>query len=142
MQFWFLKKLSMHKLFSVMGALLAGLAVAMGAFGAHGLQQITQDPKIIHTYQTAVQYQCWHAIALLVTGLLPAPSSGRFHKWAGLSFIVGILFFSGSLYVITYLKLHQLPVRFWGPVTPIGGLFFIAGWALLALSFLKNEGSN
>jgi uncharacterized membrane protein YgdD (TMEM256/DUF423 family) len=132
----------MYKLFRVLGATLAGLAVALGAFGAHGLQQLTQEEKIIQTYQTGVQYQLWHAIALLIVGLPFFANRVSYFKWAGISFITGILFFSGSLYAITYLRLHQLPVGWWGPVTPLGGLFFILGWILLAIAFFTNEKSN
>lgn len=132
----------MHKSFRVLGAVLAGLAVALGAFGAHGLQQLTQEEKIIQTYQTGVQYQLWHAIALLIAGLTFLKSGASYCKWAGYSFLAGIVFFSGSLYAITYLRLHQLPVGWWGPVTPLGGLFFIVGWGLLALAFFAHEKSN
>jgi uncharacterized membrane protein YgdD (TMEM256/DUF423 family) len=132
----------MCKLFRVLGAALAGLAVALGAFGAHGLQQLTQEEKIIQTYQTGVQYQLWHAIALLIVGLHVFSNRVSYFKWAGYSFLTGILFFSGSLYAITYLRLHQLSVGWWGPVTPLGGLFFILGWVLLAIAFFTNEKSN
>ena len=132
----------MCKLFRVLGAALAGLAVALGAFGAHGLQQLTQEEKIIQTYQTGVQYQLWHAIALLIVGLSFVANRISYFKWAGISFLTGILFFSGSLYAITYLRLHQQPVGWWGPVTPLGGLFFILGWVLLAIAFFTNEKSN
>ena len=126
----------------MLGAVLAGLAVALGAFGTHGLQQLTQDEKIIQTFQTGVQYQLWHAIALLITGLSFSKSGASYGKWAGYSFLAGILFFSGSLYAITYLRLHQIPVGWWGPVTPLGGLFFIVGWGALALAFFAHEKSN
>ena len=132
----------MNRTFRILGAVLAGLAVALGAFGAHGLQQLTQDEKIIQTYQTGVQYQLWHALALLVTGLPFLGKETSFFKWAGYSFLAGIVFFSGSLYAITYLRLHQLPVGWWGPVTPLGGLFFMAGWGLLAVAFFAHEKSN
>lgn len=132
----------MHRLFLVLGAVLAGLAVALGAFGAHGLQQLTQEEKIIQTYQTGVQYQLWHAIALLISGFPLLKSGASYSKWAGYSFLTGIAFFSGSLYAITYLRLQQLPTGWWGPVTPIGGLFFIMGWGLLALAFFANKKSN
>lgn len=132
----------MYKSFRVLGASLAGLSVALGAFGAHGLQAIAQEEKIIQTYQTGVQYQLWHAIALLIVGLPFFANRVSYFKWAGYSFLIGILFFSGSLYAITYLRLHQLPVGWWGPLTPLGGLFFIMGWVLLAFAFFTNEKSN
>lgn len=132
----------MDKLFRVVGAVLAGLAVALGAFGAHGLQQLTQDEKIIQTYQTGVQYQLWHAVALILAGGPFFKKTTPHFKWAGLSFLIGIVFFSGSLYSITYLRIYQMPVGWWGPITPLGGLFFILGWIWMALAFFSSEKSN
>lgn len=124
------------------GALLAGLAVAAGAFGAHGLQRLTMDERILHTYHTAVQYQFWHAAAILLAGLFYRQQPKRCFKWAANCFMGGIAGFSGSLYLITYFKIQQLPVGWWGPVTPLGGLFFMLGWVLFAWGLLKQEGSN
>ena len=88
----------------ITGTLFAALAVALGAFGAHGLQKITSDEKLIHGYQTAVQYQFWHALALLLTGILYEKFDTRLMKWATRCFIGGIILFSGSLYLLTCLK--------------------------------------
>lgn len=132
----------MHKRFVTAGAVLGGLAVALGAFGAHGLQQITGDEKILHGYQTGVQYQVYHALALLVVALLAHHYPGRWMKWAGYCFIAGILLFSGSLYLLTFLKLQESgATRFIGPVTPLGGIFFISGWACLLVAVLKRPAS-
>jgi len=125
----------MHKKSLIAAAIFGGLAVALGAFGAHGLEKITSDEKILHGYQTGVQYQMYHALALIAVGILYGQMQGRFLKWAADCFIAGILLFSGSLYLITYLKIHgSTAVRFAGPVTPLGGIFFIAGWGLLLMS--------
>ncbi len=117
------------RVFLGLGALLAGIAVALGAFGAHGLEtRVTPDR--IDTFNTGVQYQMYHALALLLVGVLlamGAPPSMLF--WAGISFLVGILFFSGSLYTLV---LTDTPVL--GAVAPIGGVSFILGWALVAWS--------
>lgn len=126
-----------------LGAILAGMAVAAGAFGAHGLQRVTTDEKLIQVYQTAVQYHFWHAIALLLCGALASVGEKLFNYWARQSFLAGLICFSGSLYFLAYLRLNELPVAKWLVlITPVGGLFFISGWILLALSFVKFKRSN
>jgi uncharacterized membrane protein YgdD (TMEM256/DUF423 family) len=126
----------MHKPYLIAAAVFGGLAVALGAFGAHALEKITTDPVILHGYQTAVQYQFYHALALLGAGLLPDRFPLRWIKWAGRCFISGILLFSGSLYLLTFLKIHESEaIRFAGPVTPVGGLLFMAGWLFLLVAF-------
>jgi uncharacterized membrane protein YgdD (TMEM256/DUF423 family) len=124
----------MHKPFFIAGAALAGLAVILGAFGAHGLEKVTMDEKILHSYQTGVQYQLYHALALLITAIVYFRFPFRSIKWAGNCFITGIFLFSGSLYLLTFLKIQDsTAIRFAGPVTPLGGVFFIAGWLLLLI---------
>ena len=111
-----------------LGALLAGLAVVVGAFGAHALQDLLIATNREATFESAVRYQMYHALALLVLGLagdrIPASARG----WVGGLFLVGVLLFSGSLYLLCLLQLPWM-----GAITPIGGLCFIAGWVLLAL---------
>jgi uncharacterized membrane protein YgdD (TMEM256/DUF423 family) len=127
----------MHKRFLTAGAIFGGLAVALGAFGAHGLEKLTSDEKILHGYQTGVQYQLYHAFALLVMAILFEKLSNRWMRWAGNCFIAGILFFSGSLYLLTLLKIRaSSAVSIVGPVTPLGGIFFIAGWACLLVGVI------
>lgn len=125
-----------------MAALLGGLSVALGAFAAHGLKQRlgTTEPEAITTFQTGVQYQMYHALALLAVGILFEKFSTPVLRRAGSCFLWGILFFSGSLYAITACKLAGAAVpRFIGPITPVGGLFFIAGWLLLFLAIAKGN---
>jgi uncharacterized membrane protein YgdD (TMEM256/DUF423 family) len=130
----------MHKNYLAAGALFGGLSVALGAFGAHALQRVTGDEKIIHGFQTAVQYQMYHSLALLTLGILADKLPARWIKWSGICFISGIVLFSGSLYLLTFLKLEESDaVRFVGPVTPVGGLFFIAGWLVLLGAVVKKK---
>lgn len=121
-----------------LGSLLAGLGVALGAFGAHGLKKLV-PPETVATFQTGVQYQMYHAFALLVAGLLwDRVAGGTPLAWAGWSFLIGILLFSGSLYALVILKAtHKVGLGGIGIITPIGGLFFIAGWVLLALALYR-----
>ncbi len=122
----------MNKTFLQSAAVFGGLGIVLGAFGAHGLERVTSDEKTLHIFQTGVQYQIYHALALLG---LAALSDKINHKWAaraGIFFITGIILFSGSLYLLTYFKINLSDAaRFAGPVTPVGGMFFIAGWICL-----------
>lgn len=127
----------MQKIFLVIGALLAGLAVGLGALGAHGLEKIA-TPKQVTTYQTGVQYQMYHALALILVGLLSDRIYNSFVSSAGWLFVAGIVLFSGSLYLIVSMQTMNkaIPTAI-GMLTPIGGVFFIAGWACLLVGLLK-----
>ncbi len=115
----------MSRLFFALGALLAGLAVAAGAFGAHGLEGRV-SPDRLETFHTAVQYQMYHALALLFVGWAASQGWGPALTWAGYCFVAGILVFSGTLYLLVLTDTSWL-----GAVTPFGGAAFLAGWALL-----------
>lgn len=130
----------MHKNYLAIAAIFGGLAVALGAFGAHGLEKVTTDEKIVQGFRTGVQYQMYHAIVLLFLALafdkLPADKA----RLAANCFITGVILFSGSLYLLTFLKIQESDaVRFAGPITPVGGLFFIVGWLLLLLAAVKKK---
>lgn len=107
------------------GAALAGLGVALGAFGAHGLQARLTARETLDTWDTAVLYHLVHALALLGCGLLGA---SRAQRIAAVSFAAGIAIFSGSLYVLA-----TVGPRWLGAVTPIGGVAFLVGWAALTV---------
>jgi uncharacterized membrane protein YgdD (TMEM256/DUF423 family) len=108
----------------IAGAIFAGLAVAFGAFGAHVLEN-RLDADALQTYETAVRYQMYHGLALLLIALLSS-SYTRLDLTAW-SFIAGIMIFSGSLYILVLTDTSWL-----GAITPIGGLAFLVGWANLA----------
>ena len=128
----------MHKNYLATAAIFGGLAVVLGAFGAHGLEGLTKDEKILHGFQTAVQYQMYHTLALLSVAMLHEKLSARWLKWAANCFITGIILFSGSLYLLTFLKLQgSTAIKFVGPITPLGGIFFIAGWLFVLLASKK-----
>lgn len=127
----------MQKIFLIIGTLLAGMAVALGAFGAHGLQKIVDD-KTVEVYKTGVQYQMYHALALLLVGILASKMETSLINYSGFLFIAGIVFFSGSLYLIASFKaMNKLVPPTIGILTPTGGMFFIAGWILLLFALLK-----
>jgi uncharacterized membrane protein YgdD (TMEM256/DUF423 family) len=106
------------------GAVLCFLAVGLGAFGAHGLRSTLEGRGMLDVWNKAVFYQFVHAIALLVLALY-----GTISRGACLLLLIGILLFSGSLYLLALTNLRWL-----GPVTPLGGLCFLVGWAWLVLA--------
>ncbi|KAA2239711.1 DUF423 domain-containing protein [Chitinophaga agrisoli] len=127
----------MHKGFLVWAAVLGALAVMLGAFGAHKLKELV-PPETVSTFQTGVTYQFYHVFALLAVGILYAHIPGPQLIWAGRCFIIGVLLFSGSLYLLTILKMtNTVGLRGVGIITPIGGLVFIVGWIALLLAVLK-----
>jgi len=105
--------------------------VALGAFGAHGLKEAV-TPQRLQTFETAVRYQMYHALALLFVGGLATVAPTRLLQWVGTLFIGGILIFSGSLYVLVLTDTPWL-----GAITPLGGVAFISGWGLLAYVLVK-----
>lgn len=130
----------MQKIFLIIGTLLAGLAVALGAFGAHGLKKVVSAENVA-IYQTGVQYQMYHALALILVGILSERILNSYLPYAGVLFVAGVVFFSGSLYLIVSLQaLNKTIPTAIGILTPIGGLFFILGWICLLVSFLKKSG--
>jgi uncharacterized membrane protein YgdD (TMEM256/DUF423 family) len=120
------------KIFIILGAINAFLAVALGAFGAHGLEG-KLEPKYLETWKTGVTYQMFHATGLLIIavllGKLPANS---LLSWSGWLMLIGIILFSGSLYVLSVTQISIL-----GAVTPFGGLAFLAAWILLIVAAVK-----
>lgn len=113
----------------VLGALFALLAVMAGAFGAHGLRGVI-DERGLEVFQTAVTYQIYHSLALILVAILPiAGLSRRLLGVAAGFFVAGILLFSGSLYLLVLTNL-----RWMGPVTPVGGIGFMVGWILVLMA--------
>jgi uncharacterized membrane protein YgdD (TMEM256/DUF423 family) len=116
----------MNKIIRI-GAMVAAVAVVLGAFGAHKLKEIL-DEKSLANWETGCRYQFYHAFALLFTGLLYAQEKLAAYKWSAYFFLAGILFFSGSLYLLSLRNILNVNLLWLGPITPIGGLFFIIGW--------------
>lgn len=115
----------------LVGALLAFLGVALGAFGAHALKDKFSEPRYEQIWNTAVQYQMYHALGLVLLGILSmealvGPTS--LLTWAGTLMLVGVIFFSGSLYVLSVTGVKKL-----GAITPIGGLLFLVAWVLVLI---------
>lgn len=129
----------MHKLYISLGATIAGLGVILGALGAHKLKEMV-PVESVSTFQTGVQYQMYHAFALILLGIVYEKFPVKMISWAGWAFLIGIILFSGSLYALTLLKATgKVGLGGLGIVTPIGGLFFIAGWVFFLLGVLNNK---
>ncbi len=121
----------MARIFLVLGALLAGIAVALGAFAAHGLApRVT--PERLQTFETGVRYQMYHALALLLTGWLLHQLGTSGLTLAGWCFLTGIVLFSGSLYILVLTDTPWL-----GALAPLGGAAFMLGWGWLAWELWK-----
>lgn len=110
------------------------LSVALGAFGAHALRDQLSD-RMREVFETAVRYQMIHSITILIVGILV--DRGAFFQYAGWSYIIGIILFSGSLYLLAITN-----IRILGMITPLGGLAFLAGHVLLLLAFWRLQSST
>lgn len=113
-------------------AIFGLLAVILGASGAHSLKAMLTASGHLDAFKTAVDYHFYHTLALLATGILLRQQVSKLISFAGLFFLIGILLFSGSLYLMSLTTVTGI-----GILTPIGGLFFIAGWTLLFLGVIK-----
>lgn len=127
---------SMTRLWLFSGALLGGIAVAAGAFGAHGLKEVFAASGQAASWETAFRYCLFHSLALLILGLLSATqravATSGLLTVAGFSFLVGTLIFSGCLAAFALSS-----VRLWGAIVPIGGLLLLLGWTCLAVAALR-----
>lgn len=129
----------MHKRFLKAGAFFGALSVILGAFAAHTIKEKV-SPDVLAIFETGVRYQFYHAFALLITGILYKEFPVKCVLWAGRLFICGILLFSGSLYLLAFLKSSGRADLLWaGIITPFGGAAFIAGWIFLLVSFIKQN---
>lgn len=124
----------MKSAFLFLGALCAFIGVGMGAFGAHALKA-TLSAEMLAIYQTGVTYQMWHALGLLGIGVLrQLDQDSKLIPWAGWLMFIGILLFSGSLYLLALLNLRWL-----GMITPVGGVCFLIAWLLVCLYAIQKK---
>jgi uncharacterized membrane protein YgdD (TMEM256/DUF423 family) len=121
------------KTFIIIGAINAFLSVALGAFGAHALEgKISQ--KYIDTWNTGVLYQMFHSIGILIIGVLAGNiAASSLLNWSGWLMLIGIILFSGSLYVLSITGIKVL-----GAITPLGGVSFLIAWVLLIITAAKS----
>ncbi len=132
----------MHRGYMKTAAFLGALSVMLGAFAAHGLKQFANEPTVA-IFETGVRYQFYHVFALALAALLYRSYPNKLISASGILFILGIIFFSGSLYMLTYKTISNvsgLDMVFL--MTPIGGVFFIAGWLCLSLGIKEAKGKD
>jgi uncharacterized membrane protein YgdD (TMEM256/DUF423 family) len=123
----------MNKRFLTIASGLGAASVILGAFAAHGLKAVL-SPEYLSAFETAVRYQFYHAFALIAVAVLTEKISNKWVHWAGNCFIAGIILFCGSLYLLTALRISETGgARFAGMITPVGGVFLIAGWVCLLI---------
>jgi uncharacterized membrane protein YgdD (TMEM256/DUF423 family) len=124
----------MAKLIMIISGISGGLSVILGAFATHGLKKKI-SPEMLSVFKTGVDYQFFHSIALALVGLSVIAQNieqSMFLTWAFTCFGIGIIFFSGSLYLLALTKM-----KIFGPITPLGGLFFILGWSFFTLHWVN-----
>jgi uncharacterized membrane protein YgdD (TMEM256/DUF423 family) len=122
------------RLILLTGIVLSGLSVVIGAFGAHALKETLAGTGRAETFELAVRYQFYHALAMLALGMVADRYNDQRIVQAGSCFLAGVILFSGSLYVLSLTGITVL-----GAITPIGGLFFIAGWLLFFIRVYKKQ---
>jgi uncharacterized membrane protein YgdD (TMEM256/DUF423 family) len=126
-----------QRLTLLFAAALGGLAVVTGAFGAHALRDMLTTLGRMETFETAVRYQFYHALALMLTGLLIEKYAHKTLRLAALTFLLGMVFFCGSLYLLCFLG-----VTAFGAVAPLGGTLFVVGWASLLIAVYQGPTKN
>jgi uncharacterized membrane protein YgdD (TMEM256/DUF423 family) len=125
----------MNRSILIWGALLGVIAIILGAFAAHGLKPLLSIEKI-QTFETGVKYQMYHALFLLFLGSLPVASE-KVKRICFYLTLFGVLFFSGSIYLLATNSLTSFDFKLIGPITPIGGVLMISAWIVLLISFFK-----
>ncbi|MCH8554508.1 MAG: DUF423 domain-containing protein [Schleiferiaceae bacterium] len=124
-----------NKKWAVLGGVFATVGIVLGALGAHALKtQLTSDA--LASFETGVKYQIYISLFLIVLALFPDTKANRF---VGLLMMLGIFFFSFSIYALSLRDIHGAPVSFLGPITPIGGLLMIVGFLVFVVGILKTE---
>lgn len=134
----------MAKKWLVTGFIFAVLAIILGAFGAHGLKELVKEGYLeessLQSFDTGARYQMYHAFAIIICGVLVKLfGEARYIKIAGLFFVAGIILFSGSLYLLSTRSFTNLNWNWLGPITPFGGLCFIAGWLTLVIGMIRKK---
>lgn len=124
--------------FIVVACIFGATAVLLGALGAHALKEVL-DQESLNSFNTGVKYQIYHALLLLILGLLAHEMREKVARACYWLIISGIICFSGSIYLLNLGPVLELNMRFLGPITPIGGLMLITAWILLGIEFARNK---
>lgn len=127
---------NMNKQSIIIGAFLVVISIVLGAFGAHALKQHLSPEKLI-SFETGVRYQMYHGLAFILIGII----EGKYlvSIWSRRALFVGVMLFSGSIYILSLQELIGIELKFLGPITPIGGLLMILGWGLMIKNLLDHK---
>lgn len=128
----------MDRQYLILGSIILLLSVICGAFGAHWIGSHLGD-RAATTFNTGVRYQFYHGFAILITAIIIQNHDSKYLRYAVGAFTVGIILFSGSLYLLAFKGSLGSLVKIIGPITPIGGLFFIIGWLFLIMGIVKSK---
>lgn len=132
----------MRKTQLIIASVIGFLGVALGAMGAHALKDAL-GPVGVNSYLTGVRYLFYHVFAIMLIHALGNSISEKMANLAGWFFIIGVLFFSGSIFLLSTIPVHGIEgFRALGPVTPIGGLLFMVGWLLTVMGFWKGDSAK
>lgn len=126
-----------NKKILITASILGAMTIGIGAFGAHGLKSLV-DGQAAQSFETGVRYQMYHVLVLLLLVALPNLSEVVLKRLFWI-FVSGILFFSGSIYLLALQEILPFSVKFLGPVTPLGGLLFMGGWFYLAYAVFRRK---
>ncbi|MDB2657406.1 DUF423 domain-containing protein [Crocinitomicaceae bacterium] len=126
----------MNKTITISGVILITLSIVLGAMAAHALKEVL-EAKELASFETGVRYAMYHGLAFLVLGI----TADRLHKltWSYRLILSGVILFSGSIFLLSLQSLLGVSLKFLGPVTPLGGILMISGWAFLLISLLKKR---
>jgi len=127
----------MKQVVLIVGALYGAVSVSLGAFGAHAFKKFL-SPEKLASFETGVKYQMYHALLLLLVGFFFSFQNSM-EKSAAWSVMIGTFLFSVSIYLLSFAGYWGINLKWLGPITPLGGLFMIIGWALLIFCFLKKN---
>lgn len=124
----------MNKKIAIIGSCFVLIGIVLGAFGAHALKEVIEPEQLI-SYETGVRYLIYHGLGLLMLGL--SDDKVNLGKWAGRLMVLGVVLFSGSIFLLSLQAPIGLNLKFLGPVTPIGGLLLIISWGLVVKALIN-----
>lgn len=130
----------MNRKIVITAAVLGLISIVLGAFGAHALKKVLTVEQLV-SFETGVRYQMYHALFLLFVGTTQFLTE-RAKKYVYYTALTGVILFSGSIFLLATQEISQINFRFLGPVTPIGGVFLISSWLLLAVHVCKQKTHN
>ncbi len=127
----------MNKSIVITGVILIVISILLGAFGAHALKEVL-DSNQLTSFETGVRYQMYHGLGLLMLGM-GAQKFGFSLRWTFRLMLVGVILFSGSIYLLSMQDVLDVSFRFLGPITPLGGVLLITSWSILLFQLIKSR---